>query len=160
MVDHESDPVLLDVTLSPSPPVSSFALKLVLAIVAAINLAFGLAFVMRGAWVVAPFMGLDVALLGWAFWASVRASRRRERVTLTPSSLVIERHPSRGLPSEIALNPYWVRVDMADPPDHWSQLVLRSHGRAISVGSFLAPHERFDFAQVLKAALRRAREAG
>lgn len=160
MPEHESDPVLLDVTLSPSPPVSSFALKLVLGIVAAINLSFGLAFVVRGAWLVAPFMGLDVALLGWAFWASVRASRRRERVRLTPSSLVIERHPLRGLPSEIALNPYWVRVDMADPPDHWSQLVLRSHGRAIAVGSFLAPRERFNLAQTLKAALRRARETG
>ncbi|MGB8363882.1 MAG: DUF2244 domain-containing protein [Rhizomicrobium sp.] len=133
-------------------------LKLVLAIVASINIAFGLFFALRGAWFVTPFMGADVALLAWAFWASVRASRRHERVTLTHSSLVVERHPSRGPASEVVLNPYWVRVALADPPEHWSQIELWSHGRAVRVGAFLAPQERVSFAQVLKAALRRAKE--
>jgi uncharacterized membrane protein len=153
-----NDTVLLDATLRPSAPASRFALRLVLAIVAAVNLAFGLVFALHGAWLVTPFMGADVALLAWAFRASVRASRRHEHVTVTPSRLVVERHPPRGEPSEIALNPYWVRVDMADPPDHWSQLVLRSHGRALRIGAFLAPEERFSFALALKAALRRARD--
>ncbi len=152
------DPVLLDATLRPSPPSSPFVLKLVVAIVASVNLASGLFFVLRGAWFVTPFMGADVALLAWAFWASVRAARRHECVTLSHSRLVVKRHPARGPVSEIVLNPYWVRVDMADPPDHWSQVELWSHGRAVRVGSFLAPQERLSFAQALKAALRRAKE--
>jgi uncharacterized membrane protein len=150
--------LLLDATLRPSPPASASALTLVLAIVATINLVFAAGFLARGAWPVTPFMGLDVALLAWAFRASVRASRRHERVTLTPSSLVVERHPPSGPSSEIELNPYWVRVDIDDPPEHGSQLVLRSHGRAVLVGAFLPPQERFSFAQALKAALRQARE--
>ncbi len=128
------------------------------ALVAAINVLFALGFVLRGAWFVTPFMGVDIALLVWAFNASARASRRHERVKLTSSMLVIERHPPRGPTSKIALNPYWVRVDMPDPAQHWSQLTLWSHGRGVRLGSFLSPAERLSFAQVLKAALRRARE--
>ena len=153
------DPVLLDTTLRPSPPMPPSALRIVLAIVAAVNFGFALGFVLHGAWLVTPFMGLDVALLAWAFRASVRASRRHERVLLTSSQLTVERHPPAGPASAIALNPYWVRVDMADPPEHWSQLTLWSHGKGVCVGAFLAPAERLAFAHILKTALRRARES-
>ena len=81
MVDH--DPVFLDATLRPNPPMSPKVLKLTLALVASLNLAFASYFVFRGAWPVMPFMGLDVALLAWAFRASVRASKKSEHVTLT-----------------------------------------------------------------------------
>jgi uncharacterized membrane protein len=152
------DPVLLDRTLRPSPPMPPAALTWVVVAVAAIYFVFALAFISRGAWLITPFMGLDVALLAWAFRASLRASRCRERVLLTPSRLTVERHPVRGPASEIALNPYWVRVDMADPPEPGSQLTLWSHGKAVRVGSFLAPDEKVSLAHTLKSALRRARE--
>ena len=152
------DPVLLDRTLRPSPPMPPSALKLVLVLVATINLVFGSVLASQGAWLVTPFMGVDVALLAWAFRASLRASRRHERVLLTPSLLRVERHPPKGPSSEIALNPYWVRVDMPDPPEPGSQLTLWSHGKGVRVGSFLSPDEKLDLARVLKSALRRARE--
>jgi uncharacterized membrane protein len=152
------DPVLLDRTLRPSPPMPPAALKLVLVLVATINLAFGSLLASRGAWPVMPFMGLDVALLAWAFRASLKASRRHERLLLTPSMLTVERHPPNGPSSEIALNPYWVRVDMPDPPEPGSQLTLWSHGKGVRVGTFLAPDEKLDLARVLRSALRRARE--
>jgi uncharacterized membrane protein len=43
---------------------------------------------------------------------------------------------------------------MDDPPEHHSQLVLSSHGRSLTVGSFLSPSERFDLAEALRRALR------
>jgi uncharacterized membrane protein len=154
----DREPVLFEATLRPNPPMPPGALRLVLALVASVNLAFGLFFVLRGAWLVTPFMGLDIALLAWAFRASVRASRRSERVVLTPSNLVVERRPSEGPPSALALNPYWVRVEMEDPPEHWSPLTLWSHGKGVRLGMFLPPADRLDLARSLKAALRRARE--
>ena len=57
---------------------------------------FALNFLLRGAWPIAPFMGADVALLGWALTASRKAARRYEHVTLTPSRLAIARHPVAG----------------------------------------------------------------
>jgi uncharacterized membrane protein len=153
------DPVLLDRTLRPSPPMPPAALTWVVVAVAAFYFVFALFFVLRGAWLITPFMGLDVALLAWAFRASLRASRCHERVLLTPSQLTVERHPVRGPASEVALNPYWVRVDMADPPEPGSRLMLWSHGKGVRVGSFLPPDEKIALAQTLKSALRRAREA-
>jgi uncharacterized membrane protein len=150
--------ILLDRTLRPNPPMTPRALAFVLMAVATINLAFATYFVLRGAWPVTPFMGADVALLAWAFRASRIAARRHECVTLTPSSLHVLRQPAKGSATEIALNPYWVRVHMDDPPEPWSQLTLRSHGKAYRIGAFLAPSERLSFAQILKGALARARE--
>ena len=151
--------VLLDQVLRPSPPLSPRILCAILAAVGCINIAFALYFVMRGAWPIAPFLGADVTLLAWAFRASLVAARREEHVTLTHSLLRIARRPAKGKGDEIRLNPYWVRVHMDDPPDHWSQLTLRSHGRTVKIGTFLAPDVRASFAQTLKSALRLARES-
>jgi len=157
-MDAAAESVLFDATLKPNPPMSATALKLVVSMVATINLGFGLYFIWRGAWPVTPFMGADVALLAWALNAGRVAARAWERVKLTPDALHIWRQPARGSASEIEFNPYWVRVDMDDPPTRTSKLMLWSHGRAIQIGRFLVPEERLSFAQSLRAALRKARE--
>ena len=149
-MDRQSD-ILFELVLRPNPPLGPRALGLILGAVAAVNLAFALAFVLRGAWPMAPFMGADVALLAWAFRASVAASRREERLTLTPSTLRIVRRPG----SEVVLNPYWVRVEMEEPPS--SRLTLWTHGKAIRIAAFLGASDRARLADSLCDALGRAR---
>jgi uncharacterized membrane protein len=155
---NEMKSVLLDAVLRPNPPMSRRALFVILVIVTLFNVAFALSFMLKGAWPVAPFMGLDVALLAWAFRTSTRAARRFEHLTLTQDELRILRQPVKGEPDEVALNPYWVRVEMDDPPEPWSQLTLKSHGKGVEIGAFLNPDARAAFADVLRSALRRARE--
>jgi uncharacterized membrane protein len=46
---------------------------------------------------------------------------------------------------------------MDDPPKHDSQLTLRSHGRDLSIGTFLTPEERLELAHALRGALNQAR---
>ena len=77
---------------------------------------------------------------------------------MRPESLTVEHHPARGAPSRIEFNPYWVRVHLEEPEEHWSRLTLMSHGHTVQVGSFLAPQDRLSLAEALKAALRRNRE--
>jgi uncharacterized membrane protein len=149
----EAEPVLLDETLRPSPPMSPRALLVILAVVTALNVAFALNLVLRGAWPIAPFMGLDVAGLAWAFRASSLAARRSERVTLTPSRLCIEQRSAKGAATQAEFNPYWVRVDLQWPTEFSNRLLLRSHGRELQLGAFLAPSVRESFANVLKSAL-------
>lgn len=146
-----TDDVLLDTVLRPAPALPGRVLLLILAIVASINVAFALSFILRGAWPVLPFLGADVALLAWAFRASRKAAEREEHVTLTPSELKIVRRPSM---TETALNPYWVRVQVEEQP---GRLTLWSHGKGVRIGQFLPPQERLSFAERLKAALSRAR---
>jgi uncharacterized membrane protein len=153
-----AETVLLDATLRPNPPMSAGALKLVVMAFACLNLGFGLVLVFHGAWPVTPFMGADVALLAWALNAARAAARAFEQIRLTPISLLVRRKSARGAESQTELNPYWVRVEMDDPPRRTSKLVLWSHGKGIQVGRFLAPNDRLMFAKTLRAALRRARE--
>ena len=154
-----SETVLLDAVLKPAPPMSPRALSTILGIVIAMNAAFAIYFVSRGAWPMMPFMGIDIALLAWAFRASTLAAQHEEHVVLTLSLLTIARRAPKIAPREFAFNPYWVRVDMASPPQHGSQLTLWSHGKGIVLGSFLPPLERAHFAERLKSALRDARAA-
>jgi uncharacterized membrane protein len=153
-----SAPVLLDATLRPSPPLSLRAQRTILGVVVLINLAFATYFVAHGAWPVMPFLGADIALLAWAFRASTIAARREERVRVTPEELYIACIPPKGSRTDVRLNPYWVRVHMDEPADHWSQLTLWSKGRGWRIGSFLAPTERANFAVQLKDAVREARD--
>jgi uncharacterized membrane protein len=149
----DGEPILLDETLRPSPPMNARALLIVLAVVAAFNIAFASSFILRGAWPIAPFMGLDVALLAWAFRASSLAAKRFEHVTLTPLLLRVEKHPAKGAMTEAEFNPYWVRVDLQRPTEFSNRLFLRSHGKETAVGEFLAPAVREAFANALKSAL-------
>jgi uncharacterized membrane protein len=153
----EAEPVLLDATLRPSAPMEARTLLIVLAVTASFNIAFALSFILRGAWPIAPFMGLDVALLAWAFRSSSLAARRFEHVTLTPSLLRVEKHPVKGAATRTEFNPYWVRVDLQRPTEFSNRLFLRSHGREIQVGDFLAPTVREGFANALKSALSAAK---
>jgi len=152
-----TDSVLLDAVLRPAPPLSPRVLGAILSIVALMNFAFALYFVSRGAWPVMPFMGLDVALLAWAFRAVTREAKREEHIRLTPSLLRIEARPPDGPVRETEMNPYWVRVAMDKPPGRASRLTLWSHGKGVHIGGFLPPEERASFAQRLMAALSAAR---
>ena len=153
------EPVLLDTILRPSPPMDARALLAILIAVALFNIAFALSFILRGAWPIAPFMGLDVALLAWAFRASKRAALRSERITVTPSRLEVEQCSSKGRITRAQFNPYWVRVDLQRVTEVSHKLFLRSHGRALQVGAFLAPATREGFAESLKSAISEAKTA-
>jgi uncharacterized membrane protein len=159
-MSENMEPIVFDATLRPNPPLSVPVLRAIVGVVALINLAFAVTLTLHGAWPVMPFLGADVLLLAWAFRAVRIAARQHERVTLRPATLTIEQHPARGTPKEVVFNPYWVRVDVEEPENHWSRLMLRSHGRAVQVGSFLAPQDRESLADALKGALRRLREFG
>ena len=149
--------VLFAELLKPSPPLPPNALRAILAVVAAINLVFMVSFILRGAWPIAPFMGGDVLLLAWAFRQSQLAAEREEHVTLTRAALLIRRRPAASGAPEIVLNPYWVRVEMDDPPRPESHLTLWTHGKGVRIGGFLGPAERAGLAKRLKAALWRAK---
>lgn len=148
-MDCEGD-ILFDTVLRPNPPLSPRVLKAVLIAVLLFNLTFAGFFVARGAWPIAPFLGLDVALLAWALKSSAAAAKREEQLTLTRAVLQISRRPEQ---SQTALNPYWLRVETAPA----SGVLIWSHGKAVQIGRFLGPESSAALVRELKDALWRAR---
>jgi len=153
------DRVLFDAVLQPNRPLSARGQLLLLGFVALVSLVTGALFALHGAWPVTPFFGADVALLALAMHVSARASRRRERLTLTSDRLLIERIGPNGAARREEINPYWLRVDHEDPELLGCELALVSRGRRWIVGSFLGAEERASLADSLRRALREARVA-
>jgi uncharacterized membrane protein len=151
--------IFFDAVLEPNRPLGPGALALVIGFVGAVSFIAGILFALKGAWPVTPFFGADVALLAWAMRASLRASRRRERLVLTRETLTIERIGARGETRREEINPYWLRVDHDDPELLGADLALVSRGRRWIVGSFLGAQERTHVADALRHALREARTA-
>ncbi|MGQ0740747.1 MAG: DUF2244 domain-containing protein [Alphaproteobacteria bacterium] len=152
-----AETVYFDAVLAPNPPLSRGALFLVLFVISAVGFALALFFALRGAWPVTPFLGADVALLACALHASMRASRRRERLTLTSGRLLLKRIDSRGRETVIEANPYWMRVEHEDPERLGAELALVSRGKRLVVGRFLGADERASLAEALVKAIGRAR---
>jgi uncharacterized membrane protein len=157
-----SDPAecpALDLVYHPHRSLSPGGFLAVMAAIAIAGCATGVAFLLAGAWPVMGFMGLDIALVWYAFRLNYRRARGWERVRLTEASLTVERAGPKGEVAQFQFQPYWLRVEMDDPPKPGSRLTLRTHGRAVEIGTFLGPDERLALARTLREALARQKES-
>jgi len=152
-----SERVFFDAVLQPNKPLSPRGLAIVIGFVALVSFAAGIVFTLRGAWPVTPFFGADVLLLWIAMRASVKASRRRERLLLTTETFLIERMDIGGHKTREEINPYWLRVDHDDPELLGAELALVCRGQRWVIGSFLGAEDRATLAEALRRALREAR---
>lgn len=154
----DTQPVLFDAVLMPHRSLSPGAARKILIGFFLLSFVVGLVFLSFGWWPIAGYFGLDALLLWWAFRASRRSGRLVERLRLTGKALTVARIHPNGASVQWSFQPAWLRVDIDDPPDDKSQLMLSSHGRAITVGRFLTPAERLEVAQALRGALASARQ--
>jgi uncharacterized membrane protein len=153
-----AEPTLFSAVLTPHRSLGTAGFILVMLAVGGINFVAGLVFFLAGAWPVVGFLGLDVALLYWAFRASYRSASAYEQVTITASELLVRKVSHRGEVREWKLNPVWVRLDRQTHEAYGiERLFLVSHGRRLSIAGFLGPKEKESFAAALAAALGEAR---
>ena len=165
-VDSEGNPLpeardaaLFDAELTPHRSLSPRGFLILMSVVCAISFAGGLAFYLAGAWPVIGFLGADVLLIYIAFKVNYRRGRLVERLHLTPETLIVRRVWPGGRSRTWEFQPYWLQVELDNPPRHDSPLLLRSHGRSLAIGSFLTKEERAEVAEALRRALVRARQS-
>jgi len=151
--------VFFDAVLAPHRSLSPRGFVIVMTVLAAVSFISGMIFAMHGAWPVFGFFGLDVALVYFAFKANYRAARAHELVCLTDEDLTVTRVSARGTSSSHHFEPHWLRIEMEEPVEHWTPLVLASHGHTLGIGAFLTVEERIDLMENLRRALRIRREA-
>lgn len=149
--------VWFDAVLHPHRSLSPTGFIILMVLLAAVSFTMGIMFLIAGAWPVFGFFGLDVLLVYVAFRANYRSGMVYETLRLTSDDFTVRRVLPNGLSRSWRFQPYWLRVEMDDPPRPDSELRLRSHGRALVIGSFLTPIERLEVAHALSAALRRNR---
>ncbi len=155
--EPRDDEVLFDAVITPHRSLGPRGFVMLMALIGGISFACGIFFTILGAWPVLAFFGLDVALIYLAFRLNYRAARAVEHVTLTRDELLIRRLDHHGNGVEIAIQPYWLRVEVIGGSDGAEEIHLRSHGEVHTVGAFLSPAERMAFADALAGALENMR---
>ena len=115
------------------------------------NLLVALPMYLLGAWPIAGFCGLDVALVWWLFQRNYLDARRSETLVLTDRELVIDRVSPDGEREQHRLDAYWLKIEQGE------RLIVTSRGNRVVIGRFLAPDARREVAEQLQAALIRLR---
>lgn len=149
-----STPLAFSAVLYPHRSLGAGGFAVLMAAIVVVSVLLGVAFALAGAWPVTGFLGLDVLLLYLAFRWCRRDARRAEVIQLDQGALTVRRIAPSGKSEKWRFEPYWVRVDIDDPPKRDSLIRLSSHGQSVALGAFLTPHERLEVADALRAALR------
>ena len=157
VLESLGEPLLFDAVLTPYRSLSPRGFAILMGIAGVIGFGFGASFIALGAWPIFGFCGAEWLLFYIFFRLNYRAARLQERIRMTPEIVTIERRDPRGRVQSWSFQPYWLRVEMDDPPEHESQLCLTSHGKRLTIGRFLPPPERQELAQALRAALASAK---
>src|SRR5215510_1919375 len=155
---ESGEPTLFSAILTPHRSLSGVGFLVLMLAVGGLSFVAGVVFYILGAWPVVGFLGLDVALIYWAFRANYRSAAAYEQVTITPSELKVRKVSHRGEVQEWTLNPVWVRLARETHEEFGiERLFLVSHGRRLTIAGFLGPREKESFAAALAAALGEAR---
>lgn len=149
---------LFSAVLTPHRSLSRKGFRNLMVVLGAISFGTGMYFLLKGAWPIFGFCGLEVLLVYWAFRINYRRARAYEQVTVTPSELTVRKVTHHGRIREWTLNPLWVRLDRVVHSEFGIQrLFLVSHGRRLTIAGMLGPDEKASFASALSAALGEAR---
>src|SRR6185436_8808239 len=146
-VHSMAETVHFSTLLRPHRSLSPIGFKWLIRVLLLANLLVALPMYFLGAWPVAGFCGLDVALIWYLFHRNYLDARRSETLTLTDRELVVERIAPDGEREEHRLDAYWLRIELGN------RLVLTSRGNRAVVGRFLGAPERQRVASELQAAL-------
>lgn len=152
--------LLFHATLKPYRSLSPRGYAALLMVFGATCFLSGLLFWSIGAWPIAGFFGLDILILQFAFRMNYRSARACEIVEMTPEHLTVRRIAANGRSEDFDFNPYWAKLEV-DRHEEWGivRMALASHGRRLSIGSFLNPDDRESFARAFSKALASVRHA-
>ncbi|SMF08512.1 Uncharacterized membrane protein [Tistlia consotensis] len=156
--EEAARPVVFEALLTPYRSLSPRGFLILMSAVACVAFAAGMTFFQLGAWPVPGFMGAEVLLIYGAFKINYRRAKGFERLELTADRLTVRRVDHWGEETTWRFQPYWLRIEIADPPEPDSPLSLRSHGRSLTIGGFLSAQERLELAKTLRAELAKLRQ--
>jgi uncharacterized membrane protein len=149
-------PLQLDAVLRPYRSLSSRGFNRLMLGLGVLSLCVGAVFVLKGAWPVFGFFGLDVLLVWLAFRVSYAQAKLTERVRVAPGIVHVARIAPNGRARHWGANPTWLKVEHEKRGPLSEAVGLVAGGRRVSVGRFLAPEERESFADALRQALYKA----
>ena len=109
---------------------------------------------LKGAWPVFGFFGLDVLLVYIFFKINFKSGKKKERILLTSNQLIIEFYESQKIVKTCFLNPNWLKINLIQLKNQTSKLQISSINKAIIIGSFLRYQEKKKVIELLQKVLK------
>ncbi|PHP68729.1 hypothetical protein CSC94_01670 [Zhengella mangrovi] len=154
----DSEEPVFDALLTPHRSMGRTGFYVVMGICAFVWLASGLLFLMKGAWPVFGFFGLDVIALYIAFRMNYRAARAREEVRIWRHHMLIRKIAPSGKVADHHFNPFWAKFQVTRHEEIGvTGMAVTQRGLSVPVGSFLNPDDRETFSQAFGGALARVK---
>jgi uncharacterized membrane protein len=120
-----------------------------------VSFSIAIAFAVKGAWLILPFAGLEMLVLGVALYVVARRGSCWQTVSIHGDHIEVFEH---DLSSERqrTFKRAWaqVKLEQARINGYPSRLTIRSHGHAVEIGGYLADKEREHLALELRLAMR------
>ncbi len=137
------------VTFKPNCSLTQSGRVRVVLLLTVIPCGIAIGFSLLGAWMVLPFVGMEICALAYAFYYVNSHASDYESISIDGDSLLVERCTGQHL-SQYQLNPYWVNVVQHEQENGELRLGLRSHGKEIEVGRYLTRKQRESLAEQLQ----------
>ena len=148
---------LFEAVIVPHRSLSRRGTLILVAAMCSLGLAVTVVFLLLGAWPVAGFDVIDVALAVLLLRMNGRARRSSETLTLTDRTLHVVRRDPHGRLRRSSLPLGWLNAVLEERPGRVPALWLVARGRREEVGAALGEAEKRDLAAALRAALHRSR---
>ena len=115
----------------------------------------GITFMLKGAWPVFGFFGLDVLLVYIFFKINFKSGKKKEIIILTENQLIIEFYNEKKISKTHYLDANWLKINLTKFKNEISKLKISSKNKSVIVGSFLRYKEKKNIVKSLKTALRK-----
>jgi uncharacterized membrane protein len=140
-------------TLKRNCSISPAGLLCVFAALSILAVAIGVGFAIAGAWLVLPFAGLEVVMLGVAFVLYARRAADYEKIELARDRLTVEVAEAERT-ARYELDPRRARVLLEKNEGYGARVLLRGAEEELEIGRHLDAGSRAVFAAELARRLR------
>jgi uncharacterized membrane protein len=140
-------------TLKRNCSISPAGLLCVFAALSLAAVAIGIGFAIAGAWLILPFAGLEVAMLGVAFVLYARRAADYERIELARGRLTVE-VTEAARTARYEIDPRRARVLLEKDEGYGARVLLRGAEEELEIGRHLDALARVQFAAELARRLR------
>ena len=149
---------LFEARLTPYRSLSARGFRILMICVGTLCFTIGTVFWALGFWPVLGFMGLDVAIIYWAFRANYASGRAYEEVSISRDTVKLRQVSHHGNEMQHAFPQFGTRFEV-DRHDEIgiTQMRLANRGQAVTFGAMLNPRDKDSFADAFSAALSRAK---
>ncbi|MTI18490.1 DUF2244 domain-containing protein [Rhodobacteraceae bacterium RKSG542] len=161
LADREQFPPFFEAVLTPHRSLSKGGLWLLLGALGFLSLFYSVFLIALGFWLAPLVLALPLISIWLAFHWNNNDAKAYEHISVSPLEVRIRHVNKIGKEQEFCCNPFRARIETKHDEDQGIiSLLLYAEGKVVTIGKFLNPQDRTNFAHAFAQALHTARRSG